>query len=282
MNAAPGGEERADEEGCVIATRERRERTVSRGFQILGSRGGDAPEHREPERAAHHERGVHYAVRARASLGLTSPVAASSTGLKAMQAPAEQDHAWKHVDDKVAVDRGPREEQEPDRRHAKADREWEPDAEAHDEPRRDSDRERHRHDVARQEGEPDLERAVAQDELDIEGPRGRTRRTSPRPIARRRRWRSRGSAGGRARAGRAASPARSLPGQRRIPLSSRRSRPEVPGCSRQSPQRQGLKALLLHGIPAYPRSARKPQDRPVTPEVAGSSPVAPVALLSRF
>src|SRR5918995_6282205 len=29
-------------------------------------------------------------------------------------------------------------------------------------------------------------------------------------------------------------------------------------------------------IPAYSRSARKRQDRPVTPEVAGSSPVAPV------
>jgi len=32
----------------------------------------------------------------------------------------------------------------------------------------------------------------------------------------------------------------------------------------------------LPEIPAYPRSARKRQDRPVTPEVAGSSPVAPV------
>jgi hypothetical protein len=45
---------------------------------------------------------------------------------------------------------------------------------------------------------------------------------------------------------------------------------------RQSPQRQGRKALLLLGIPAYPRSSRKRHDRPVTPEVAGSSPVAAV------
>jgi hypothetical protein len=37
------------------------------------------------------------------------------------------------------------------------------------------------------------------------------------------------------------------------------------------------KGLLLPQIPAYPRSARKRQDRPVTPEVAGSSPVAPVS-----
>jgi hypothetical protein len=35
-------------------------------------------------------------------------------------------------------------------------------------------------------------------------------------------------------------------------------------------------ALVALGIPAYPRQERKRQDRPVTPEVAGSSPVAPV------
>src|SRR5439155_19116268 len=45
---------------------------------------------------------------------------------------------------------------------------------------------------------------------------------------------------------------------------------------RLSPQRHGRKALLWPVIPAYPRSARKRHDRPVTPEVAGSSPVAPV------
>ena len=36
------------------------------------------------------------------------------------------------------------------------------------------------------------------------------------------------------------------------------------------------KTLLLPVIPAYCRSGRKRHDRPVTPEVAGSSPVAPV------
>jgi hypothetical protein len=69
-----------------------------------------------------------------ASLGSTSPIAASSTGVESdAGTEAEQDHARKHVDDEVAVDRGPPEEQEPERRHAKAGREWEPDAEAHDE-----------------------------------------------------------------------------------------------------------------------------------------------------
>ncbi len=35
----------------------------------------------------------------------------------------------------------------------------------------------------------------------------------------------------------------------------------------------------MAGIPAYPRSGRNHQDRPVTPEVAGSNPVAPVKFL---
>src|SRR5207237_10458845 len=61
-----------------------------------------------------------------------------------------------------------------------------------------------------------------------------------------------------------------------LPRSSRTSLPEGPVGSRESPQLQGRKALRFAGIPAYPRSCRKRHDRPVTPEVAGSSPVAPV------
>jgi hypothetical protein len=55
---------------------------------------------------------------------------------------------------------------------------------------------------------------------------------------------------------------------------------EVPRAPRRPaiPASYGRNALLLQGIPAYPRSARKRQDRPVTPEVAGSSPIAPVSL----
>jgi hypothetical protein len=117
-------------------------------------------------------------------------------------------------------------------------REWDPDAEAHDEPR-------HRHEVARQEGEPDLERAVAQDELKVEGPRGRTRRTSPRPIRRRRRRRSRRSAGGRARAARAAS---------RCVLCRGNGAPRAhpAGAGRKSPAAPANPRL----IPAQPASAK--------------------------
>src|SRR5207253_298155 len=48
-----------------------------------------------------------------------------------------------------------------------------------------------------------------------------------------------------------------------------------PGRHPRVPARPSSKDLLAAGLPAYSRSARKRQDRPVTPEVAGSSPVAP-------
>src|SRR6266496_4424132 len=54
---------------------------------------------------------------------------------------------------------------------------------------------------------------------------------------------------------------------------------EAAGNSRQYPRipaTPGAEGPGQAGIPADPRSARKRQDRPVTPEVAGSSPVAPV------
>src|SRR5918996_3160838 len=54
---------------------------------------------------------------------------------------------------------------------------------------------------------------------------------------------------------------------------------EAPGNPRPHPRipaTMRAQALLTRQIPAYPRSGRKHHDRPVTPEVAGSSPVAPV------
>ena len=54
---------------------------------------------------------------------------------------------------------------------------------------------------------------------------------------------------------------------------------EVAGSSRTHPllpETDAAKGLLTAEIPADPRPPRKYQDRPVTPEVAGSSPVAPV------
>jgi hypothetical protein len=59
---------------------------------------------------------------------------------------------------------------------------------------------------------------------------------------------------------------------------------EAAGSSRQYPRipaTAGRKILHLPEIPAYPRPGRKRQDRPVTPEVAGWSPVAPVSATGR-
>jgi hypothetical protein len=54
---------------------------------------------------------------------------------------------------------------------------------------------------------------------------------------------------------------------------------EPPGSTRPCPRNHATtraKSPAPPVIPAYPRSARKRHDRPVAPEVAGSSPVAPV------
>jgi hypothetical protein len=64
--------------------------------------------------------------------------------------------------------------------------------------------------------------------------------------------------------------------QRRSRADPARGPPQVPASARQCPQDEVRNALLAPGIPAYPRPVRKRQDRPVTPEVAGSSPVGPV------
>jgi hypothetical protein len=53
------------------------------------------------------------------------------------------------------------------------------------------------------------------------------------------------------------------------PAGSSRQYPRIPATERRE-------VLLLPEIPANPRPGRKRHDRPVTPEVAGSSPVAPV------
>src|SRR5262249_46819787 len=60
-----------------------------------------------------------------------------------------------------------------------------------------------------------------------------------------------------------------------ITRGSRTKSPQVPADARQSPQDEVRNALLTPQIPTDPRSDRKRHARPVTPEVAGSSPVAP-------
>jgi DNA-binding CsgD family transcriptional regulator len=74
-------------------------------------------------------------------------------------------------------------------------------------------------------------------------------------------------------AGRRCSPPRRRPS---IPRGSRPRLPVTPGGARRSPDDDWRKALLPHRFPGRFGSAPESRIRPVTPEVAGSSPVAPV------
>src|SRR5256885_3464203 len=60
--------------------------------------------------------------------------------------------------------------------------------------------------------------------------------------------------------------------KRFIPRRSRTRLPEMPASTRRSPGRQVQNALLTQAIPAYPHSARKSLDRPVTAQVVGFNP----------
>ena len=82
-------------------------------------------------------------------------------------ADAEQEHARQHVGGEAAVQGRPREQEHPATRTA-ARRRAAADPEAHDQPRREPDREGAHDQVRRQEGEADLKRAVVQHELQVE------------------------------------------------------------------------------------------------------------------
>ena len=73
-----------------------------------------------------------------------------------------------------------------------------------------------------------------------------------------------------------ASPAKTTLRSRTYPAGGRRELPQAPGNPRKPSWRR---VLLMPEIPAHSRSARNHHDRPVTPEVAGSHPVAPVKAL---
>jgi hypothetical protein len=76
-------------------------------------------------------------------------------------------------------------------------------------------------------------------------------------------------------ADRAHNPACSILRQRQIPRSSRRRPPEAPAGARESPQRQDRRARSCRESPPIPAQPNR-RDQPATPEIAGSSPVAPV------
>ena len=107
-----GREERADEEGSVVAAGERHERAVAGGGQALRAGGGEAGQDGEPERPAHHERGVDDPGGEPGLARLDVAHRGEQHGVEGDPgADAEQEHGREHVDEEVAVDRRPREEQ---------------------------------------------------------------------------------------------------------------------------------------------------------------------------
>ena len=154
----------------MVAARERGRLALAGREQRVGSRGRKAREHREPEGAAHHERGVDDA-RCEACLArIDVPHGGEQHRVEGHPgAEPEQDHARQDIHREDSVHGRTCEEREPERRQRQARREREPDPEAHDELRRETERE-HGHDQVRwHEREPDLERGIAEHELQVEG-----------------------------------------------------------------------------------------------------------------
>ena len=104
------------------------------------------------------------------SSGATSLMAASNIGLKAMPAPKPSTIMLGSTSTtNVPVHGGPREEHEADRSEREPGRERQPDSEAQHELGRETDRERSHDQVGREERKSDLERAVSEHELQVEG-----------------------------------------------------------------------------------------------------------------
>ena len=114
-----GGEDRADEEGGVVAA-------VQVGDRGRAARCGarrEAREHGQAERAAHHERGVDDAGGEPGLLG--RDVAHRGEQHRVHRHPdadAEHEHRGQHVGDEAAVDRRAGEQHEAERDEAHADR----------------------------------------------------------------------------------------------------------------------------------------------------------------
>ena len=105
-----------------------------------------------------------------ASLGSTSLIAARSTGLKAMPAPMPSRIMLGRTSTTKLPSTGARaNHRSPRPGEPETHSQRQPDPVAHDELRGEPDRERSHDQVPRQEGETNLQRAVPEDKLEIEG-----------------------------------------------------------------------------------------------------------------
>ena len=134
-----------------------------------GPCGGDAGENSETERPAHHERCVDEAGREAGVFGCYIAHRGHQHRIEGDPgADAEQQHARQHVGDEVSIDRRASEQQQANGRHRQPDNQGQPVAEPDDELGRDRHRADRHHDVARQEGQADVQRVVPQDQLQVE------------------------------------------------------------------------------------------------------------------
>ena len=164
-----GGEESRDEKCDVVAAVESGEGAGACDQQSARDSGSEAGKDGETQRAAHHERGVDDS---RGKAGFSRRNVAHSSKQHRVErhagAKSKQDHTWEHICDEVPRDRCPCEESKPDRGQQQSYRERQPDAEPHDEPGGEAERESTHNQVGRQEGETDLQRAVAEHQLEVE------------------------------------------------------------------------------------------------------------------
>ncbi len=116
------------------------------------------------------------------SSGPTSLIAAMSTGLNAMPAPRPtQQHAGQHVGHQRAMHGRAREQQETGRREQQTDEQRRANPEAHDDLRREPERERGHDEIRRQERKADLQRRIAEHELHVERGQEKPREHRGRP-----------------------------------------------------------------------------------------------------
>ena len=138
-----GREQRADEEGGVVAVGERDELVSPAASELSVREAATLARTASPSAPPIMNEVLTMPDASPASLGSTSLIAASSTGLNAMPAPKpSRIMLGQHVDDEVAVDRRAREEQQPERGQRQPGGERRPEAEPHDELRREPERER--------------------------------------------------------------------------------------------------------------------------------------------
>ncbi|KAH0442338.1 hypothetical protein KCU90_g1839, partial [Aureobasidium melanogenum] len=151
-------EDRAEQKRHVVAA-------IERGCGAFGSlhrvaaRGRETCEHRETERAAHHERRIDDTGREARIARVDVAHGGQQHGIERdAGTEAKQDHAGQHVEHEAAVDRCPCKQREPDRCNEQSSGKGHTQTETHHHARRQTQRKERHDQIGRQKREPDLQR----------------------------------------------------------------------------------------------------------------------------